>query len=97
MGQERNSYWRTHYGTSGADYKVSTPAADHRGQMCPVGLALYHLAVDLLMEYVTIEYPTKPGKCWTMNDLEAAIEVGPHVSALDPEAMEQLQLEVKER
>ena len=32
-----------------------------------------------------------------MNDLEAAIEVGPHISALDPEAMDQLQSEVKEK
>ena len=30
-----------------------------------------------------------------MDDLEEAIEVGLHVSALDPEVMKQLQLEVK--
>ena len=32
-----------------------------------------------------------------MQDLEEAINVGPHVSALDPEAMAQLQAEVKEK
>ena len=32
-----------------------------------------------------------------MEDLEAVIEVGPHISALDPEAMEQLQSEVTEK
>ena len=32
-----------------------------------------------------------------MDDFEADIEVGPHVSALDPEAMEQLQSEVMEK
>ena len=31
-----------------------------------------------------------------MEDLEAAIEVGPHVSTLDPEVMRQLQAEVAE-
>ena len=32
-----------------------------------------------------------------MQDLEDTINVGPHVSALDPEAMAQLQAEVKEK
>ena len=65
--------------------------------MCPAGVALQHPAADLLMEYATIGCPTKTGKCWTMDNLEAGIKVGPHVSALDPEAMEQLQSEVKEK
>ena len=49
------------------------------------------------MEYATVGYPTKTGKDWTMQDLEEAINVGPHVSALDPEAMAQLQADVKEK
>ena len=49
------------------------------------------------MEYATVRYPTKTGKSWTMEDLEAAIEMGPHVSALDPETMKQLQLKVTEK
>ena len=49
------------------------------------------------MEYATVRCPTKTGKSWTMEDIEAAIKVGPHVLALDPEAMEQLQLEVAEK
>ena len=36
------------------------------------------------------------GKSWMIEDLEAAVEVGPHISALDPEAIEQLQSEVAE-
>ena len=39
----------------------------------------------------------KTGKNWTMEDLEEAIEVRPHLSDLDPEAMEQLQAEVAEK
>ena len=65
--------------------------------MCLAGLAFDHPAADLLMEYATIGCPTKTGKNWTMTDLEDAIEVGPHVSALDPEAMAQLQAEVYEK
>ena len=49
------------------------------------------------MEYVTIGCPTKTGKCWTMEDLEAAIKVGPHISVLDLEAMEKLQAEAAEK
>ena len=97
LNQERGSYWTTHHGTSGAAYKDPAPAPTHRGQMCPAGLALDHPAADLLMEYATVGCPTKTGKNWTMADLEDAIEVGPHVSALDPEAMAQLQAEVYEK
>ena len=65
--------------------------------MCPAGRVLQHQAANLLIEYDTVRCPTKTGKCWSMEDLEAAIEVGPHVLALDPEAMEQLQPEVAEK
>ena len=58
---------------------------------------LHHPAADLLMNYATVGRPTKTGKNWSINELEEAIEVAPHVSALNPEAMEQLQLEVKEK
>ena len=82
---------------NGADYQVPVPTTDHRGQMYPSGLALKHPAADLLMEYATVGCPTKMGKDWTMHDLEEAINVGPHASAFDPDAMVQLQAEVKEK
>ena len=94
MGQERQFYWTTHHGKSSPDYVVPVPAPDHRGHMCPAGLALQHPASDLLMEYATVGCPTKIGKNWTIEDPEEAVKVEPHVSALDPEAMEQLQAEV---
>ena len=65
--------------------------------MCPAELALHHPAANLLMEYATFAFPNKTGKKWSMEDLEEAIEIGLHVSALDPKAMEQLQSEVKEK
>ena len=55
--------------------------------MCPSGLALKHQAADLLMEHATVGCPAKTGKDWTMLDIKEATNVGPHVSALDPEAM----------
>ena len=63
----------------------------------PSRARLKHPAADLLMDYATIGCPTKTGKNWTMTDLEEAINAGSHVSALDPEAMEQLQMEVAEK
>ena len=49
------------------------------------------------MKYATVGCPTKTGNNWSMDNLEEAINVGPHVSALNPEAMEQLQSEVEEK
>ena len=65
--------------------------------MCPAGRALQYPAANLLMDYVTIGCPTKTGKCWPVENLEVAIKVGPHVLALDPEAMDQLQSKVVEK
>ena len=79
------------------DRKDPVPTANHRAQMCPAGLVLHHPAADLLIEYATVGCPTKIGNNWLMNDLEEAINVGPHVSALNPKVMEQLQSEVKEK
>ena len=49
------------------------------------------------MEHATAGCPTKTGKIWMMEDLEEAIDMGPHASALDPEVTEQLQVEVAEK
>ena len=84
LNQEQQSYWTTHHGTSGADYKVPVPAANHRGKMCPAGLALNHPAADLLVEYATVGCLTKTGGNWSMCNLKEAIEVGPHISGSQP-------------
>ena len=49
------------------------------------------------MEYATVGCPTKTGKDLTMKDLGEAIDIGPHVLALNPEAMAQLQSEAREK
>ena len=65
--------------------------------MCPAGRALCHPAAKSLMEHATVGCPTRTGKDWSIPDLEAQIFVGPHISALDPEAMGQLKAEVTEK
>ncbi len=65
--------------------------------MCPSRLALYHPAAVTLLEYATGGCPTNTGKPWTPTQMQAAIDRGPHVSALLPEAAHQLDLEVAEK
>ncbi|EJK76004.1 hypothetical protein THAOC_02256, partial [Thalassiosira oceanica] len=86
-------YWRTHEPNPEVTYIPRLPRA-HRGQMDPAGPALEHPAADLLTEYATFGCPANTGNDWTIDELQAAIDVGPHVSAMVPEAMQQLQEEV---
>ncbi len=65
--------------------------------MCPAGLALHHPAAELLTSYATLGCPTETGKPWTVEQMQAAITRGPHISALVPEAVAQLQEEVREK
>ncbi len=62
--------------------------------MCPAGMALEHPAADLLEEYAQHGCPTQTGKPWLRDQIEAAIEQGPHVSAREEAPMKQLQEEV---
>ena len=89
-------YWTTHRG----DFKV--PAAregptEYRGEMCPQGLALHHPAAGTLLEYATRGCPVNAGRPWTREEMEAAIQRGPHASAIEPDAMQQLHEEVQEK
>jgi len=49
-----------------------------------------HPAAELLSQFARDGCPANTGKPWSMADLAAAIAVGPHVSAMDLEAMQQL-------
>jgi hypothetical protein len=57
--------------------------------MCPQDLALHHPAADKLLQYVVGSCPTNTGKPWTKEMMWAAVERGPHVSALDPAVVEE--------
>jgi hypothetical protein len=65
--------------------------------MCPSNLALHHPAAATLLKYASGGCPANTGKPWTKEEIQAAIDRGPHVSAMDPEAMEQLQQEVHKK
>ena len=73
------------------------PLAHHRNNMCPAGLALHHPASDLLKLYATLGCPTNTGLNWSHEQIQAAIDRGPHESALDPDAIKQLHMEVEEK
>ena len=94
--QEAPDYWATHEG----DYRIPVPKMGpkkHKGGMCPSGLALYHDAANLLLDYAMNGCPVKTGQDWTVGMMQAAIDNGPHASALDPAAMEQLAMEVEQK
>jgi len=94
--QTAPTYWKEHEGEF-----VVPPALDELdewlGEMCPRGLALRHPAAGQLLQYATGGCPVNSGRNWTMEMIETAIARGPHVSALVPEAIEQLGLEVKDK
>lgn len=65
--------------------------------MCPRGLALHHPAASTLTKYTLKGCPTNTGATWTLEQMQSAIDRGPHISALVPDAMAQLDIEVKEK
>ena len=68
-----------------------------RNQMCPKNLALDHPAAGKLLKYATGGCPANTGKPWTKEMIHAAVERGPHVSALEPDAIAQLKTEIAEK
>jgi hypothetical protein len=68
-----------------------------RGLMCPRLRALEHPAASLLKEYASQGCPVDVGRNWTLEELETAVEKGPHSSSLEPDAIEQIQMEAKEK
>lgn len=97
LDQPKTTYWSTHRGDNDASYKAPDPQENYRGQMCPSGRALDHPAADLLLEYAMFGCPTRTGKDWTVAEMQSAIDVGPHKSAMKPEAMEHHHREVEEK
>ena len=94
--QEEVTYWETHEGTFGMP-KKKEELEKWRGQMCPRGLALHHPAAGKLLQYATGGCPSNTGQPWTKQQMQEAIDRGPHVSALEPDAMEQFHMEVAEK
>ena len=95
--QEETSFWTKHQG----NFKLPAKQADNpkswKGGMCPQNLALHHPAAEKLLQYATGGCPCNTGKPWTKEEIWAAVERGPHVSALEPDAIEQLEGEIPEK
>ena len=67
------------------------------GTMRPQNGALYHAAANDLLQYATNGCPVDCGRDWTIEEMQAAIEKGPHKSALDLVAITALRAETLER
>jgi len=93
---EQVQYWRRHTGQTvlPSNFQRGNPPA-HRNKMCPSGLALQHPAGTTLLQYATQGCPTLTGKPWTRDMMQAAVDRGPHQSALAPDAIDQLTEEVR--
>jgi hypothetical protein len=96
LQQADASYWTEYKGTWNTPETICRPKT-WRNCMCPSGLALHHPAAGHLLAYATGGCPTNTGRNWTLQEMEAAIRRGPHVSAMEPPAMAQLAKEIAEK
>ena len=91
---------RTKWTRYQGEYELPDPLpelANHRGEMCPLGLALHHPAAPLLKEWATYGCPTNTGRPWKREEMQEAIDRGPHRSALSEEAIAHFKAEVNEK
>jgi hypothetical protein len=65
--------------------------------MCPSGLALFHPAAEFLKEWATYGCLTHTGKPWTQEQMQAAVDRGPHCSALSNAAIAHFRVEVEKK
>jgi hypothetical protein len=65
--------------------------------MAPQGLALKHEATAILKDWEQFGYPTATGRDWTTKEIQAAIDHGPHKSALEPDAKKHSAAEVADK
>jgi hypothetical protein len=66
-------------------------------KMAPQGLALKHKAAYLLSNWEQLWCPTQRGRDWTLKEIQAAINHGPHKSALKPNAIAHFKEEGKDK
>ncbi len=96
--QAHSTQWTTHLGTFVPTISEGiTTRGNNRGGMCPQGLALQHPAAALLKEWSKFGCPAQTGQPWTRMEMAAAIERGPHESALMPEVIAHFGTEVAEK
>jgi hypothetical protein len=62
--------------------------------MAPEGLTLKHKAADILHKWEHFGCPTVVGRDWTLAEIQAAIDRGPHKLALELNAIKHFTEEV---
>lgn len=94
--QPEGTYWQHHKGQFCMPPEKEG-LEEWRNMMCPRGLALHHPAATTLLQYATGGCPTNTGRDWTIEEITAAVERGPHSSALEKAAIDQLKGEIDEK
>ena len=77
--------------------KDATRKLKVRGLVFPRWQAAQHPAVPMLREYATRGCPVKTWEAWTAEQLQAAVDKGPHSSALEDDAIAQIQVEARKK
>ena len=95
--QPLQTFWTTHSGNEPAPIIQRGNIPAHRGEMYPTNLAAEHPAGNMLKEQATVGCPVDTGRDWTHDELQAAVNRGPHSSALDPDAIAQYKLEIADK
>ena len=76
---------------------VATEPVNIQGLVVPPWRANLHPTAGLLGGYAKYRYLVTVGQDWTLEDLKTAVEKGPNVSELAPDAINELQVEIKEK
>jgi len=102
MLAEQRGYtqWIKHQGKifiSEHEWEDRERSATGERQMYPRGRARSHPAGDLLEEWAQYGCPASTGREWTREQMQEAIDRGPHKSALEPAAIEHFRLEIEEK
>ena len=66
-------------------------------EMAPQALALKHEAAAILRDWEQFGCPTATGRDWTTKEIQAAIDCGPHKSALKPDVIKHFAAEVADK
>ena len=96
LTQPITSQWQRHQGSTllDDDHWVKRIKMSADSEMAPQGLALKHEAATILKDWEQFGCPTATGSDWTTTQIQAAINRGPHKSALEPDALEHFATEV---
>ncbi len=98
LRQQLTPQWTDYGGKNGTVAFGHTGRKDAEGKgMAPRGLACAHPAGNLLHEWELYGCPTMTGREWTIDEIQAAVERGPHQSALADNAIEHFRHEVEEK